>query len=147
MKTIQKLAWIYAGLFLMVVVSGYVPGLTDAQGKLCGLFRIEWWDDALHLGSAIWAALAAWSSARAATFYFKAFGILYFMDSVVGTITGQGYLDLGIFRFGPYGYNLIENLPANIPHVVIGGLAIFIGFWLAPRLVGREAQAPVLKSA
>ena len=86
------------------------------------------------------------SSARAATFYFKAFGILYFMDSVVGAITGQGYLDLGIFRFGPYGYNLIENLPANIPHVVIGGLAIFIGFVLAPRLAQRDPKTPVLKS-
>ena len=145
-KPIQKLAWIYAGLFLLVVVVGYVPGLTDAQGKLCGLFRIEWWDDALHLGSAIWAAAAAWSSPKAAAFYFRAFGIVYFMDAVVGTLFGQAYLDLGIFIYGPYGYNILENLPANLPHVVIGGLAVLIGFVLVPKLNAQNQDAPVLKT-
>ena len=146
-KNIQKLAWIYAGLFLMVVVVGYIPGLTDAQGRLCGLFKIEWWDDALHLGSAIWAALAAWSSAKASAFYFKAFGLVYFMDAVVGTLFGQAYLDLGIFIYGPYGYNIIENLPANVPHIVIGGLAVLIGFVLLPRLNDRDAKAATLTTA
>ena len=124
MKTIQKLAWLYAALFLSVVVVGYIPFLNDAQGRLLGLFKLEWWDDALHLGSAIWAALAARSSAKASAFYFKAFGIVYFMDSVVGTLFGQAYLDLGIFLHGPSSFNIIQNLPANLPHVVIGGLAV-----------------------
>ena len=146
-KTIQKFAWGYAVIFFLVVAAGYVPGLTDAQGKLCGLFKIEWWDDALHLGSMLWAALAGWRSEQASLFYFRAFGLVYFLDGVVGTIFGQAYLDLGIFIYGPYGYNVIENLPANLPHLFIGGLALLIGFVIGPRLMARAAARDATQDA
>ncbi len=130
----QKLAWVYAGLFLAVVALGYIPGLTNEHGQLLGLFHIELKDDILHLGSAIWAALAAWTSARAATFYFKLFGPIYFFDGVCGFLFGQGYLDFGIFRFGPTPLPLMTRIGANIPHIIIGGLAIIIGYWVSQRL-------------
>ena len=72
---IQKIAWLYAGLFLFVVLLGYIPGLTY-NGLLFGRFDIDPIDDILHLASAIWAAFAAWYSLRASIFYFKLFGIL-----------------------------------------------------------------------
>jgi hypothetical protein len=129
----QKLAWVYAALFLSVVALGYIPGLTNAQGQLLGLFHIELKDDILHLASAIWAALAAWTSVRASTFYFKLFGPLYFLDGVCGFLFGQGYLDLGIVRFGPTPLPLMTRIGANAPHIFIGGLAIIIGYWVSQR--------------
>jgi len=146
MSTIRKLAAAYSVLFFLVVAVGYIPGLKDAQGRLCGLFMIEWWDDALHIVSAIWAGVAALRSYRAALLYFQTFGILYFLDGVVGFFFGQGYLDLGIIRFGPAQYDLATKIGANIPHLIIGGLAIWIGFVLSKRLAQRSAAQPATPS-
>lgn len=147
MDTIRKLALGYAVLFFLVVAVGYIPGLKDSQGRLCGLFMIEWWDDALHIVSGVWAGVAALRSYRAALLYFQTFGILYFLDGVVGFFLGQGYLDLGIIRFGPAQYDLATKIGANIPHLVIGGLAIWIGFVLSKRLEKRAAERAAATSS
>jgi hypothetical protein len=129
----QKLAWVYAALFLFVVSLGYLPGLTNGAGQLFGLFRIELIDDALHLGSGIWAAVAAWRSARASTIYFKLFGIVYGLDGVIGLLFGQGFLDGGIFVHGPIALDWGTRFGANLPHILIGGTAVVIGFIVSRR--------------
>ena len=128
MNMIRKLAWVYAVLFVGVVALGYIPGLTDDQGLLLGLFSIQLKDDLLHLGSAIWAALAALHSTGASLFYFRLFGLLYFFDGICGLLFGQGYLDLGILLYGPRSLDLMTRIGANIPHILIGGIALLIGF-------------------
>jgi hypothetical protein len=40
MDVIRKLAWAYALLFFGVVALGYLPGLTNNQGELLGLFKL-----------------------------------------------------------------------------------------------------------
>lgn len=134
---IQKLAWGYAGLFVFVVLLGYLPGVNDAQGLMFGLFKLDLYDDLLHLASGIWAGIAAWWSTRAAIFYFKTFGILYGFDGVVGLITERGYLDLGIFVQDAVGLDLGTRLAANLPHILIGGIALLIGFVLFPTVAER----------
>ena len=129
----QKWAWVYAGLFFAVVAVGYVPGFTNAEGALFGLFSIQLVDDALHGGSALWAALAAWRSAYASTLYFKLFGTIYFLDGVVGLIFGQAFLDGGILINGPANLDFMTRLATNLPHLVIGGTAVFLGFVVARR--------------
>jgi hypothetical protein len=134
---VQKLAWAYAALFLFVVSLGYLPGLTNDAGQLLGLFRIELIDDALHLFSGIWAALAAWISARAAILYFKLFGSIYSLDGVVGLLFGQGFLDGGIFLHGPTSIDFATRFAANLPHLLIGGIAVVIGFVISRRYPAR----------
>ena len=138
--SLQKLAWLYAGLFVFIVALNYVPFLKDDQGRLCGLFKLDWWDDALHLGSGLWAAVAAWRSAYASRKYFQIFGPVYLLDGIVGLIFGQAYLDLGIFLFGPADYPLISRIGANAPHILIGGIAVYIGYVLSKRAVGLTAK-------
>jgi hypothetical protein len=137
LHVMQKWAWVYALLFFLVVAVGYVPGFTNAEGALFGLFSIQLVDDALHLGSAIWAALAAWRSAYASTLYFKLFGTIYFLDGVVGLIFGQAFLDGGIFINGPASLDFMTRLATNIPHLVIGGTAVVLGFVVARRYAAR----------
>ena len=138
---IRKSAWVYAILFVAVVSLGYIPGFTTPEGHLFGLFHIELKDDLLHLGSGIWAAVAAWLSTRAATLYFQIFGIVYGLDGLVGLIFGQGYLDLGIFLFGPAALDLGTKIATNIPHIVIGGSAALVGFVLSRQWVRQTAMA------
>ena len=131
---IQKLGWAYAGLFVFVVLLGYVPGVNDAQGLMFGLFKLDLYDDSLHLASGVWAGIAAWRSRRAAVTYFKIFGPLYGFDGVVGLITERGYLDLGIFLNDAVGLDFAIRIAANIPHILIGGAATYIGYILTRKV-------------
>lgn len=133
MDKVQKLGWGYFVGFILVVAVGYVPGFEDADGNLFGLFKLDLYDDSLHLASGLWAGIAAAVSSNAARLYFRLFGPLYFADGVLGLLTGSGYLDGGILLYGPLDLSLTVRFFANLPHLIIGGLAIWIGYRLAAR--------------
>jgi len=139
--TIQKLAIAYAIMFLAVVAVGYVPAFNDENGQLFGLFSLQWWDDLLHGFSGVWALAAAFLSYRASVLYFRLFGAVYLFDGILGLVTGSGCLDGGIFFYGFQDIELQTRFFANLPHLVIGGAAVFIGFVLANRAGGRPAMA------
>jgi hypothetical protein len=133
MDQVRTLGWVYFAGFIAVVAIGYVPGFHDAEGNLFGLFKLDLYDDSLHLASGLWAGIAAAISYRPARLYFRLFGPLYFADGVLGLITGSGYLDGGIFLYGPLDLPLVVRFFANLPHLIIGGAAIWIGYRLAAR--------------
>ncbi|HEX8622602.1 MAG TPA: hypothetical protein VF718_11595 [Allosphingosinicella sp.] len=133
MDKVRAFGWAYFALFILVVAIGYVPAFEDEQGNLFGLFKLDLYDDSLHLASGLWAGIAAWLSRRAAANYFKLFGPLYFLDGVFGFFTGSGYLDGGIFLYGPLDLPLETRFFANLPHLLIGGIAIWVGYVLARR--------------
>ncbi|HEX8625364.1 MAG TPA: DUF4383 domain-containing protein [Allosphingosinicella sp.] len=139
MDRVRAFGWGYFALFLVVVAVGYVPPFEDSQGNLFGLFKLDLYDDSLHLASGIWAGVAAWLSRRAAVNYFRLFGPLYFLDGVFGLFTGSGYLDGGIFLYGPLDMALETRFFANLPHLLIGGIAIFVGYVLARRTEAAAA--------
>lgn len=138
MNIIRLLGFAYFALFVFVVVLGYLPGVNDENGRMFGLFELDLYDDSLHLFSGIWAGIAAWLSTRASIIYFKLFGVLYFLDGVMGLLIGSGYLDFGVFIYGVLDLDLTTRFFANLPHLLIGGFAIFTGFVLA-RPYEREA--------
>ena len=144
MSLIQKLGIAYAAMFFLVVAIGYVPAFNDANGQLFGLFSLQWYDDLLHAFSGVWALAAAVVSHRASVLYFRLFGSVYLFDGVLGLVTGSGCLDGGIFIDGFRSFNDIE-LPvrffANLPHLLIGGIAVYIGFVLARRAGAGLAPA------
>lgn len=144
MSLIQKLGVAYAAMFFLVVAIGYIPAFNDANGQLFGLFSLQWYDDLLHAFSGVWAVVAAFVSHRAAVLYFRLFGSIYLFDGVLGLVTGSGCLDGGIFIDGFRSLNDIE-LPvrffANLPHLLIGGIAVYVGFVLARRVGGGFAPA------
>ena len=133
MNPLRIIAAVYAVLFAVVTSLNYIPGLTDAQGRTCGLFSLDIFDDGLHAASGVWAALAAWCSTRATIFYFRVFGTLYCLDGLLGLATGSGYLDLGIFLNGVLDLPLVTRILMNLPHIAIGGFATFAGYVLARR--------------
>lgn len=144
MTLIQKLAVAYGLLFFAVVAVGYVPAFNDAGGNLFGLFSLQWYDDLLHAFSGVWALVAAMLSHRQSVFYFRLFGAVYLFDGMLGLVTGSGCLDGGIFINGFRSFADIEfpvRVFANLPHIVIGGFAVWVGFVLAKRVRDRLATA------
>jgi hypothetical protein len=136
MSLIRKLGFAYLVMFVGIAAMSYVPQFKDANGLMFGLFKLDLYDDLLHLFSGLWAGAAAAISTRAATAYFKLFGTLYFLDGVMGLFLGSGYLDFGIFLYGVLDLDLTTRILANLPHLAIGGLAIYIGFVLSRRYEG-----------
>jgi len=130
MHIIRLCAWGYVALFIFVVAVGYVPAFIDQNDMIFGLFRRTWYADGLHLASALWAAIAALVSTRQALNFFRIFGPLYFLDGVLGFFTGSGYLDFGIFINGVLNLPLATRFFANVPHLIIGGGALLIGYVL-----------------
>ena len=133
MTLVRKIATIYAVVLTLAALTNYIPGLTDAQGRAFGIFALDIYDDALHLASATWAAVAASLSTRASTLFLRLFGTLYLLDGLMGLAFGSGYLDLGILLSGVQSLPLGFKILANLPHVALGGLAVFAGFALAPQ--------------
>jgi len=112
----------------------YIPGLTDDQGLAFGIFALDLFDDALHLASAIWALTAAFISRRASQIFLIIFGWLYLGDGVFGFFTGYGYLDFGIFTNPSAGLSFtIFRVLANLPHIALGGFALWAGYRLDRR--------------
>lgn len=134
MDLIRLIAWGYAVVLGLAALLNYIPGLTDAQGRVFGIFALDIYDDALHLASAAWAAVSAYWSRQATKTFLKLFGTLYGLDGLLGLATGSGYLDLGIVVYG------VQNLPigfkilANLPHIALGAFAAYSGFVLANRV-------------
>jgi hypothetical protein len=134
MTIIQKCALLYFVMFMGVVALDFVPMFKDAHGYLFGLFTLDLYDNSLHAFSGLWALTAALISRKQALLYFKFFGIVYFMDGVVGCLLGNAYLDFGIFLYGPTDWSLLVKFLASAPHIAIGGVALLIGFVLSKRV-------------
>jgi hypothetical protein len=139
----QKLATIYALLFVVVVISGYVPGLTNDQGLLLGLFKIHLQDDLLHTASALWASWSAWHSDTQSRFYFRWFGLYYTLDAFVGFFTGYTLIDVMTMNWAAnHGFSLMNvgtNILVNLPHFIIGPLALYIGYRVAQEAQHKQA--------
>lgn len=130
MTTLRKTAFGYFIALGIAASLNYIPGLTDENGLAFGIFALDLYDDALHVASALWALCAGLISHRASKIFLTVFGVLYLADGALGLITGSGYLDLGIINNGildlPFGFKIL----ANLPHIILGGFAIFAAkFW------------------
>jgi len=135
----RLLAGFYAVALLGVTVLGWIPAFADTDGRLFGIFRLTWYNDALHLSSAAWALVAALMSTSASVLFLRLFGALYLIDGLMGLATGSGYLDLGILIYGfrdlPLGFRIF----ANLPHIGLGTIALVGGLLGSPtpRHIGR----------
>lgn len=131
MSNLQRIA---AGYFIALLIAASlnylpVPGIIDAEGRAFGIFALDLFDDLLHVASALWALAAALISHRASKLFLTYFGAAYLLDGAMGLATGSGYLDFGIFIYGFYEYpSFLIKLAANIPHLALGGFALFSAF-------------------
>lgn len=135
---IQKIAFVYSLSFFLIVSLNYIPGIHDEDGLMFGLFKLDLIDDVVHMGSAIWALIAGLYSLNATIFYFRWFGTIYLLDGLVGIFIGKGLLDFSIFSSNVVVAELATRIAANVPHVLLGGSMVVIGFILSKYINGKS---------
>jgi hypothetical protein len=114
-------------MFILLAAASlnYIPGLTDSEGRAFGVFALDIFDDALHVASALWAGIAAYTSSRASRIFLRYFGLLYLTDGLLGLAAGSGYLDLGIVHHGIVDLPITFKILANLPHIGGGLYAVY----------------------
>src|SRR5947209_2755129 len=94
---IQKLAWVFAVMFLLVVIITNVPAFNDARGYNFGLYKIDPIDNIVHFLTFVIGSICAWYSARFSKWFFVIFGALYGLDALAGLFLQRGLLDTTVF--------------------------------------------------
>ena len=139
LNLIQKLAWIYAANFIFVVLIGHVPGLANEQGRLFGVYNVSLFVDVGHSIAGILGIIAVWHSVAWSVYYFRLVGFTYGSDFVISLLFNRDLTETGSIFTGIGSPNFtLGNIIANLPHIIISSLALWIGFYLHKRVAGRK---------
>lgn len=125
---IQKAATWFGIVFIAIGVLGFVPGITTSSGFLLGIFQVDALHNIIHLLSGIVALLSAGSMGGAKT-YFKVFGVVYALVTILGFIQGQTVLGL-----------ISVNIADNILHLLIAIVALSLGFGGKSKMAMQSAS-------
>ena len=123
----KTLALVFALVFLVIGVAGFVPALSPANADgqmLLGIFQINTMQSVIHLLTAVAAFVAFLGGSYYASSYFKVFGIVYAAVALWGI---PGFMG----TFNDVLFGLIHvNLATVLLHVAIAVAALYAGFVL-----------------
>jgi hypothetical protein len=111
----RKIAKWFGIIFVLVGILGFIPGVTS-NGHLLGIFEVNTLHNIIHLLSGIIAFMCAGSVSGAKSF-FKIFGVIYGIVTIVGFLQGNSVLGL-------FGVNAADN----VLHLLISVIALVLGF-------------------
>lgn len=118
---IKKLAIMFGAVFILVGILGFIPALAPMHGDgmryLLGLFMVGGVHNIIHLLSGVLAVAGGLTTEKYAQLYFRGFGIVYALVTVIGFI--QKTTVLGIFHI---------NTADNFLHLVLAAVILAIGF-------------------
>jgi hypothetical protein len=117
-----KAAAILFGLvFLMVGALGFVPAITiqtNGMPMLLGIFHVNTAHNLVHLASGAVFLLCGLASTGASRTFFRIFGLVYAVVTVLGFWKGDGLL-LGVIS---------NNMPDVWLHLVLAAVMLLLGF-------------------
>ena len=113
---IKTLAMVFGAVFLLVGILGFVPAATP-DGELRGLFHVDTMHNIVHLLSGIAAIAGGMTSEKYAQLYFRVFGSVYALVTVIGFI--QKDTVLGLFDI---------NSADNFLHLALAVAILAVGF-------------------
>jgi len=122
---LKTLGYVFGAVFLLVGVLGFVPAFSpehsDGMRHLLGLFMVGGVHNVIHLLSGAAAVLGASKGEKYAQLYFRVFGAVYALVTVVGFIQGDTVLGL-----------IHVNAADNFLHLVLAVAILGVGFGLKP---------------
>ena len=114
---VQKLAKLFGIVFVLIGVLGFVPVVT-LDTLLLGIFEVDALHNIIHLATGLVAFWAA-STVANARLFFKVFGVVYALVTILGFMMGGDIL--GLF---------MVNMADNVLHLVIALVALYAGFMM-----------------
>ena len=114
---LQKIAYVFGGVFLLVGILGFVPAVTQDQ-HLLGIFHVNQAHNMVHIVTGLGAIACGLASAYASRLFFRIFGVVYGLVAILGFVMGDRPL-LGIIS---------NNLADAWLHTAIAAVSLFIGF-------------------
>lgn len=111
---VQKIAWVFGGVFAAIGVLGFVQGDT-----VLGIFDVDALHNVVHLVTGLVFLAVAWKYMEHASMAFKVFGVVYAIVAVLGFIQGDTALGL-----------IVVNMAGNVLHLVVAAAALYIGFMM-----------------
>lgn len=123
----KTLALIFAVVFLIIGVAGFIPALAPANADgqlLLGIFQINVEQSIIHLATAAAAFVAFLAGSYYAKTYFKVFGVVYLAVALWGLPALMG-------NFNGVLFGLIHvNLATELLHIAIAVVSLYAGFVL-----------------
>jgi len=105
------MAWIFGVVLLVIGVLGLIP-LDTSGGFLFGVFAVDTMSSVVYIATGALAILAARQDESRMRLYFKVFGIVYALITVLGFIEGSSVLGLMVVNFADNLLNLLVALVA-----------------------------------
>jgi hypothetical protein len=124
---LKTIAIVFGIIFIAIGVLGFVPFIAP-NGMLLGIFHVGPLHNIVHLISGIAAIAMAMAGEATARLYFKIFGVIYAVVAVLGLFYGNAPL-LGI---------MAHNWADVWLHVIIAGVALYLGFGYRERPAGTS---------
>ena len=122
---LKKAALIAGVIFVVIGIGGFIPALTTKDSMdmtlLLGVFMVGALHNVIHLASGV-AALVSAKSEMYAMWYFRVFGIVYGLVTLLGFIQGDNVLGI-----------LDVNTADNFLHLGITLVSLYLGFGVAAR--------------
>lgn len=123
---IQKTFALVVGIvFVLVGILGFIPALVPG-GALLGIFAVDVLHNSVHLLIGVSGIAAAYTGFP--RLYNQIIGIVYLLLAVLGFIPALSFNGalLGLVSI---------NLSDNILHLVVGAVAVYVGFFVGRREV------------
>jgi hypothetical protein len=113
----KKCARDFGIVLFLIGLLACIPGLT-IDSYFLGVFKVNLYTNALHLGTGLIAYLLSHSNSRACRIYFQVFGILYGIVAILGFVYGSEDI-LGYFA---------NNMADTWVHLIICIITLYLGF-------------------
>lgn len=127
--TLKNLSMVFGIVFLAIGILGFVPGITNDQDLLLGLFQVSALHNIIHILSGLAAVIAAKSDEHA-KLYFLVFGAVYTVVALAGWVQGDTVLGL-----------IDVNTADNWLYTVLAAAILGTGLALKPKGAGSGPAA------
>ena len=131
----KTLAWAFGIVLTAVGILGFVPGVTSTDGLLLGIFQVDAVHSIIHIVTGLIGIYVAMSGSYV-SLYFKVFGVVYALVTVVGFLQGSTVMGL-----------ILVNMADNVLHLVVALVALWAGFWMKEESTGTASPVGGMSSS
>lgn len=125
----KKLAMVFGIIFALIGILGFIPGITNSDGMLLGIFHVDTIHNLIHLITGLIGIWLGSSSESGSKSWFQIFGVIYGLVAILGFVYGDDKI-LG----------LISNNTADTwLHLVLAAVLLAIGFGMGGGAMSSDA--------